>query len=82
MDDEEGGNRPPAYDRAPSNLSVPKRDPESQDRSKSPLPAPTPQRPGRGPRESLDGETIFAVGEEDGDRYSESDDERKGFAGR
>jgi len=31
----------------------------------SPLPAPKPQKPIIPPRESLDGDTIFAVGEDD-----------------
>lgn len=54
-------------------------------RERSPLPAPQPQRPPgtmRNPNESLDGETIFAVGEE-AERFSDSDDsdgqERKGL---
>lgn len=34
-------------------------------RSESPLPAPKPQRPSSLTRESLDGDTIFAVGDDD-----------------
>ena len=41
-------------------------------RDNSPLPAPKPQKPVSHPRESLDGETIFAVGE-DGDKFSDDD---------
>lgn len=44
----------PAYDPAPA-----------RNRDVSPLPAPKPQKPASLPRESLDGDTIFAVGEED-----------------
>lgn len=66
-DDLEGGNKPPAYD-APRS---------SNNRDASPLPAPIPKKPSSQlPRESLDGETIFAVGEE-GDR-SDDDDEDYG----
>lgn len=42
----------------------------------SPLPAPQPQRPPRPRRDSADGETIFAVGDDDDDnRFSDSGDE-------
>lgn len=45
-------------------------------RPESPLPAPQPQR--HLPRQSLEGETIFAVGDDDRDRSdSESDDDTK-----
>lgn len=47
----------------------------SNNRDASPLPAPIPQKPAPIPRESLDGETIFAVGE-GGDSDDESDDGR------
>lgn len=42
-------------------------------------PAPSSSAPKNIPRDSLDGETIFAVGDEDGERWSEeeSDDEGK-----
>ncbi|KAF2665197.1 integral membrane protein [Microthyrium microscopicum] len=52
-------------------------------RSVSPLPAPKPQRPASLPRASLDGETIFAVGEDD-DKWSDDEDseERKGLVGK
>lgn len=52
-------------------------------RQASPLPAPKPQKPSSLPRQSLDGETIFAVGEED--RWSDDeggDDERKKLTGK
>ena len=64
-------DRPPAYD-APRG--------SSNNRDVSPLPAPVPQKPNSTlPRESLDGETIFAVGEE-GDK-SDDDDESYGGEG-
>ncbi|KAF2157198.1 ER membrane protein [Myriangium duriaei CBS 260.36] len=70
-DDLEGGKHngePPAYD-APRGGS-------SALRGTSPLPAPTPQKPISSiPRESLDGETIFAVGDEVDKSDDESDDE-------
>ena len=53
---------PPAYD-APRGIN----------RDVSPLPAPVPQKPAQLPRESLDGETIFAIGEE-GDKWSDDGD--------
>ena len=40
-------------------------------------PAPKPTAPRVVPRESLDGETIFAVGE-DGDRWSEDEEDEEG----
>lgn len=43
-------------------------------RDESPLPAPIPIKPASLPRESLDGDTIFAVGDED----KWSDDEGEG----
>ncbi|KAF2873695.1 lung seven transmembrane receptor-domain-containing protein [Massariosphaeria phaeospora] len=61
LDEEDGGSdNPPAYDPAPRHN-------ESRrfDRDTSPLPAPKPQKPIVPPRESLDGDTIFAVGEDD-----------------
>ena len=56
---------PPAYD-APRG---------SANRDVSPLPAPVPQKPMPMPRESLDGETIFALGEEDKESDLSDDDE-------
>ena len=50
----------------------------SSNRDASPLPAPVPTKPMPMPRESLDGETIFALGEEDKDS-DDSDDERRGL---
>lgn len=44
-------------------------------RTDSPLPAPQPQRPL--PRHSLEGETIFAVGDDDRDLDSDDDDDTK-----
>jgi hypothetical protein len=65
LDDEEEGRMP--ADRPPAANSNTARD--------APLmpPKPAPTAPPVNPRESLDGETIFAVGE-DGDRWSEDDD--------
>lgn len=68
---------PPAYE----NLRAPTGN--SSQRAASPLPAPIPTKPAPLPRESLDGETIFAVGE-DGDKLDsddEDDDERRGLTG-
>lgn len=90
-DDLEGipSTDPPAYD-APRNT---KRSPDAggdtssssyNNRDASPLPAPTPKKLATLPRESLDGETIFAVGGED-DRWSDDsgdEEERKGLTGR
>ncbi|KAH8696163.1 putative integral membrane protein [Talaromyces proteolyticus] len=59
------------------------------ERELSPVP-PKPVQPAPQHRESLDGETIFAVGEEDGDKFSDDDDddtfrksteERRGLTG-
>lgn len=64
---------PPAYDGPPGGGS------SAANRDASPLPAPIPQKPAPIPRESLDGETIFAVGE-GGDSDDESEDgERAGL---
>jgi hypothetical protein len=46
-------------------------------RAVSPLPAPKPTRPTSVPRASLDGETIFAVGEDEGKWSDESDGEER-----
>lgn len=74
MDDdiELGGNKPPPYD-APRGGS-------SAARDASPLPAPTPIKPTPLPRESLDGETIFAVGDED--RLTDDEDDEIGESKR
>lgn len=63
FDEEEGpSTNPPAYDPAPrSNRNAS----QNANRDISPLPAPKPQKPMPPPRESLDGDTIFAVGEDD-----------------
>lgn len=63
LDEEEGGpDHPPAYDPAPRHRSS---SAGGFNRDISPLPAPKPQKPVVPPRESLDGDTIFAVGEDD-----------------
>jgi hypothetical protein len=64
LDEEEGGDQPPSYDPAPR---------QNNNRDVSPLPAPKPQKPIVPPRESLDGDTIFAVGEDD--KWSDDDDD-------
>lgn len=69
-DEEEAGGRPPNSNRPPPYDAS-----REINRSASPLPAPKPQKPAL-PRQSLDGETIFAVGEEDGDRWSDEEDNR------
>lgn len=77
LDAEELGSRPSdmrhgsftAPNGANKNRSPPRHD--------SPLPAPQPQRLARPPRESMEGETLFAVGEDD-DKFSESEDEEHG----
>ncbi|KAF2800196.1 hypothetical protein K505DRAFT_320615 [Melanomma pulvis-pyrius CBS 109.77] len=62
LDEEEGSiDHPPAYDPAPRHRNQN----EGFNRDASPLPAPKPQKPIVPPRESLDGDTIFAVGEDD-----------------
>ncbi|OCK82615.1 hypothetical protein K432DRAFT_415246 [Lepidopterella palustris CBS 459.81] len=63
LDEEDAHSmHPPAYDPAPrSNRNAS----QNSHRDISPLPAPKPQKPMPPPRESLDGDTIFAVGEDD-----------------
>jgi len=52
-------------------------------RDESPLPAPIPKKPASLPRESLDGDTIFAVGDEDKWSDDEGDgEERQGLVGK
>ncbi|KAF2468707.1 uncharacterized protein BDR25DRAFT_230241 [Lindgomyces ingoldianus] len=64
LDEEEGpSSHPPAYDPAPRHRSPGHG--QGFNRDISPLPAPKPQKPVVPPRESLDGDTIFAVGEDD-----------------
>ncbi|CAI6300791.1 unnamed protein product [Periconia digitata] len=72
LDEEEGGG----YDTVPSHEQ---QGPHSANRDASPLPAPRPQKPVVPPRESLDGDTIFAVGEDDkwSDDEDDDEDERK-----
>lgn len=53
------------------------------DRQSTPLPAPKPQKPSSLPRQSLEGDTLFAVGDED--RWSDDEggnDERKKLTGK
>lgn len=66
--DHNGNLAPPAYDAPPRSRA-------NNDRDTSPLPAPTPKRPASLPRESLDGETIFAVGGEEEDDDDDDDEE-------
>ncbi|KAF2718876.1 putative integral membrane protein [Polychaeton citri CBS 116435] len=66
------GSRPPDY--APPGYEAPGVVGASYNRDQSPLPAPVPTKPTPLPRESLDGETIFAVGE-DVDKFSDDDDD-------
>lgn len=68
MDEEEGGPNQSSYDPA-------QRSNNSNARDASPLPAPQPQKPIHPPRESLDGDTIFAVGEDDKWSSDGSDEE-------
>jgi len=66
LDEEEGTDgRPPSY--SPASGS------HNNARDASPLPAPQPQKPIVPPRESIDGDTIFAVGEDD--KWSDGDDD-------
>ncbi|EON70056.1 hypothetical protein W97_09324 [Coniosporium apollinis CBS 100218] len=72
LDEEEG--------RGPSSINPPAYDPAPRiDRDRSPLPAPKPQKPVHPPRESLDGDTIFAVGDED--KWSDDMDSPRGSEG-
>ena len=72
--DEEEGAGPAAYDPAPKHRSPP-----PFNRDVSPLPAPRPQKPVVPPRESLDGDTIFAVGEDD--KWSDDEDDMEPGSG-
>jgi hypothetical protein len=67
MDEEEGSNRDASYDPAPRH--------QNSNRDASPLPAPKPQKPIVPPKESLDGDTIFAVGEDD--KWSSDEEEEE-----
>lgn len=70
LDEEEGSSsNPPAYDPAPRQHRSAS---GNANRDVSPLTAPTPQKPIARPRESLDGDTIFAVGEDD--KWSDDED--------
>ncbi|THX12029.1 putative integral membrane protein [Aureobasidium pullulans] len=75
FDDPDLEGAPPAYDAPRNNASS-----SAANRDASPLPAPKPTKPAQLPRESLDGETIFAVGGEDDDdeRWSEDDSDNEG----
>lgn len=87
---------PPAYDAprgshynynndTPSDAKNNQSSSSYNNRDASPLPAPVPKKPASLPRESLDGETIFAVGGEDDDKWSEDesgdDEEKRGLTG-
>ncbi|KAK5167623.1 Membrane protein ptm1 [Saxophila tyrrhenica] len=74
MKQQQTDGAPPAYD-PPARGGA--------NRDASPLPAPVPQKPMAMPRESLDGETIFALGDEGGDSDdgSDSESERRGMMG-
>jgi hypothetical protein len=61
LDEEERGDQPPSYDPASRSNNTN----NNHARDVSPLPAPQAQKPIVPPRESLDGDTIFAVGEDD-----------------
>ncbi|KAF2204162.1 hypothetical protein GQ43DRAFT_365253 [Delitschia confertaspora ATCC 74209] len=64
LDEELGGSdHPPAYDPVPRQQASSSN--QGFNRDVSPLPAPKPQKPVVPPRESFDGDTIFAVGEDD-----------------
>ena len=65
FDDEEEGRMPVERGAVPNGAAA-------RDTSNIPQ-KPTPMAPPMNPRESLDGETIFAVGE-DGDRWSDEDE--------
>ncbi|KAH6642145.1 lung seven transmembrane receptor-domain-containing protein [Boeremia exigua] len=66
LDEEDGPSaHPPSYD--------PVRPQRDAARDASPLPAPQAQKPIHPPRESLDGDTIFAVGEDD--KWSDDEDD-------
>lgn len=71
--DEESGAETPNGNKAAAYDPVPR---SGGERSNSPLPAPKPTKAvAAAPRASLDGETIFAVGDEDGDRSSDNEDQ-------
>ncbi|KAF2453669.1 lung seven transmembrane receptor-domain-containing protein [Lineolata rhizophorae] len=78
----DGGLPPPPYSAAAGSSAAPDHAAASSSsapphpRDVSPLPAPKPQKPVPPPRESLDGDTIFAVGEED--KWSDDEDEDDG----
>jgi len=87
--DLEGGpprnkHTPPSSDQSGSSNAEPSVPPAySRPRDESPLPAPKPTKPASLPRESLDGETIFAVGDED--KWSDDDgegEERQGLVSK
>lgn len=76
-----GSKQPPAYDAPPRSGNASSRSANPM-RDASPLPAPQPTKPSHLPRESLDGETMFALGDEGGFTDDESEDgERKGLTG-
>lgn len=69
-----GSKQPPAYDAPRSGGGDASRSANPM-RDASPLPAPQPTKPSHLPRESLDGETIFALGDEGGFTDDEDDDD-------
>jgi hypothetical protein len=76
FDDAELEGGLPAYDAPPARSQNAAANTSANNRDASPLPAPKPTKPATLPRESLDGETIFAVGgedDEDDDRWSEDE---------
>jgi len=68
-----GASKTPSSSDAPPAYDAPRDGGSSARRDASPLPAPVPQKPAPIPRESLDGDTMFAVDDSD----DESEDERQ-----
>lgn len=76
-DEEEGrGNEGARYD-APSKPAPKQSQAQNQAHSQNEPQASTTAAPKHIPRESLDGETIFAVGDEDGDKWSDDEDDNE-----
>lgn len=80
----QGKNTPPSSNQSGSSNAGASAPPGySRPRDESPLPAPKPTKPASLPRESLDGDTIFAVGDED--KWSDDDgegEERQGLVSK
>ncbi|EGP90315.1 ER membrane protein [Zymoseptoria tritici IPO323] len=84
VDLEGNPSKPPAYDPAPRSGAGGSSRTANPMRDASPLPAPQPTKP-TAPvlgRESLDGETIFALGDEGGFTDDESEDEGRRLTGK